>query len=124
MIVKLNFKKIGEGKPLLILHGLFGQLDNWTTFGKKISEQGFAAYLIDLRNHGHSPHSEEFNFNVMAADIVELITDEQLKDVTILGHSLGGKTAMTVALKNPHLISKLIVVDIATKYYPVHHTEI
>lgn len=122
--MKLNFKKIGEGKPLLILHGLFGQLDNWMTMGKKISEQGFTVYLVDLRNHGHSPHSEEFTLNSMAADVFELIKDEHLSDVALLGHSLGGKTAMTVVLNNPALISKLIVVDIATKHYAVHHTEI
>ena len=122
--MKLNFKKIGEGNPLLILHGLFGQLDNWMTFGKKISEQGFAVYLVDLRNHGQLPHCEIFNYDVLAADVVGLINDEQLHDVAIMGHSLGGKTAMTVALKNPQLISKLIVVDLATKYYPVHNTEV
>ncbi|MEO8147904.1 MAG: alpha/beta fold hydrolase [Bacteroidia bacterium] len=122
--MKLNFKKIGEGKPLLILHGLFGQLDNWMTFGKKISEQGYAAYLVDLRNHGHSPHDENFNFQFLSDDVVELINDEQLKNVNLLGHSLGGKTAMTVALNNASLVSKLIVVDIAPKYYPVHHDEI
>lgn len=122
--MKLNFKKIGEGQPIIILHGLFGQLDNWMTFGKKIAEQNFTSYLTDLRNHGHSPHSNEFNYDALANDVIDLIRDEQLENVTILGHSLGGKVAMNIALKQGNLISKLVVVDIAPRFYPVHHREI
>ena len=122
--MQLNYKKIGEGKPLIILHGLFGQMDNWMTFAKKISISGLAVYLPDLRNHGHSPHSDVFNHKALADDVVELIKSNKLNDVILMGHSLGGKTVMLVALQHPELINTLVVVDIATKYYPVHHTEI
>jgi pimeloyl-ACP methyl ester carboxylesterase len=122
--MQLNYKKIGEGQPLLIIHGLFGTLDNWMTMAKKIAEQHFAVYLIDLRNHGQSPHDAAFNYEVLAADVVSFITQHQLKDVLLMGHSLGGKTAMKVALQFPELIKKLIVVDIGVRYYAPHHTEI
>lgn len=121
--MKLNFKKFGEGEPLLILHGLFGSLDNWQTIGKKLAET-HAVYLIDLRNHGKSPHSENFSYTEMAADVAELIQEEKLEKVSLLGHSMGGKTAMTFAVEHPHLLDKLIVVDIAPKKYTPHHDEI
>lgn len=122
--MKLNFKKLGKGRPVIILHGLFGQLDNWMTFGKKISQQGYAVYLVDLRNHGQSPHSNEFNLEVLSQDITELIGNLSLSNTVLMGHSLGGKTAMHSALKQPGLLSRLIVIDIGIKYYPVHHSEI
>ena len=98
--MKLNFKKIGEGKPLLILHGLFGSSDNWGTLGKKFSENNMV-YLIDLRNHGRSPHSKEMNYDLMADDLLELIEDENIKSPIILGHSMGGKVALLFAEKYP-----------------------
>lgn len=121
--MKLNFKKFGEGEPLFILHGLFGSLDNWQTLGKILSDT-YSVYLIDLRNHGKSPHSNSFSYLEMAADLVELIEDERLDKVSLIGHSMGGKTAMTFATEYPHLLEKLIVVDIAPKKYPPHHNEI
>jgi esterase len=121
--MKLNFKTFGEGKPLLVLHGLFGSLDNWQTIGKKLAEN-HTVYLVDLRNHGKSPHSDTFSYEEMAADIAELIKDERLIKVSIIGHSMGGKTAMTFAVEFPHLLDKLIIVDIAPKKYKPHHDEI
>lgn len=125
--MKLFYRKIGEGQPLIILHGLFGQSDNWNSFGKQFAEQGFAVYLADMRNHGLSPHSDVWNYQAMSDDILELINDNHLtKDgkIILLGHSMGGKIAMLFAMQHPELIDKLIVVDVAPKQYPPHHQDV
>ena len=121
--MKLNFKTFGVGKPLLILHGLFGSLDNWQTLGKQLAET-HKVYLVDLRNHGKSPHSSKFSYEDMAKDVAELIQDEQLDKVSIIGHSMGGKTTMTFAVEFPQFAEKLVIVDIAPKKYAPHHDEI
>ncbi len=121
--MNLNFKKVGEGEPLVILHGLFGSLDNWLTFAKKLGEE-FEVYLVDARNHGQSPHSEDFNYEVMADDLYEFLMQHNIVDPIVLGHSMGGKTAMQFAMNYPSKLTKLIVADIAPKPYPVHHTAI
>ncbi|MFD1552434.1 alpha/beta hydrolase [Putridiphycobacter roseus] len=122
--MKLNYKKLGEaGPPLLILHGLFGSLDNWQTMGKKLAEN-FQVYLVDQRNHGHSPHSIEFNYDLMVEDLAELVNDLGLKDINLIGHSMGGKTAIGFAAEHEDLIRKLIVIDISHKQYPRHHDQI
>ncbi len=121
--MELNFKKVGDGEPLIILHGLFGSLDNWLTLAKKLG-QHFEVYLVDARNHGQSPHSEEFNYDVMADDLYEFLMQHNIIDPIILGHSMGGKTAMQFAMNYPTRLIKLIVADIAPKPYPVHHTSI
>ena len=121
--MKLNFKKIGEGKPLLILHGLFGSSDNWGSLGKKFAEYNLV-YLIDLRNHGRSPHSEKMSYDLMVDDLLELIQDENINSPIILGHSMGGKAALLFAEKYPNYLDKLIVADIGMKAYPMHHDEI
>lgn len=116
----LFYRKNGEGRPLIILHGLFGMSDNWMTLAKQFAENGFACYTVDLRNHGRSPHSDEFNFSVMAEDLSELMDDLTLSSASFLGHSLGGKTAMLFATMHPEKVEKLVVADIAPKYYPPH----
>ena len=121
--MQLNYRKYGSGEPLLILHGLFGSSDNWQTLGKKFSED-FQVYLIDLRNHGHSPHSIDFSYELMANDINELILSEKIEKVNLLGHSMGGKVAIRVAQLFPFHIEKLIVADIGVKKYPMHHEHI
>jgi esterase len=115
--MKLAFRKIGSGKPLFILHGLFGSSDNWQTLSKNFAEF-FTVYLIDARNHGHSPHSDEFSYALMSDDILELMIDEGLEKVMLLGHSMGGKTAMQFAISHPDKVEKMIVVDIGPKKYP------
>lgn len=115
--MKLFFRKLGEGKPLFILHGLFGLSDNWNTVGKILSES-FSVYLIDLRNHGSSPHSDEWNYSAMANDISELMAEENLDAINLMGHSLGGKVAMQFASMYPEKLEKLIIVDMAPKDYP------
>lgn len=118
--MNLHFRKIGEGQPLIILHGLFGSSDNWQTHAKKFAEN-FTVYLVDQRNHGHSPHHNEMNYDVMADDLLELIAAEGLRDVILLGHSMGGKTVMRFAQKNSFLVDRMIVVDMGIKQYRPHH---
>ncbi|MFC3879063.1 alpha/beta fold hydrolase [Algoriphagus namhaensis] len=121
--MKLNFKKVGSGPPLVILHGLFGSADNWFSIARELQES-FTLYLVDQRNHGDSPQSDEWNYQVMAEDLLELLDDEGLSSVYLMGHSMGGKTAMNFALEYPDRVAKLIVADIAPRYYPVHHQSI
>lgn len=122
--MKLHSTILGEGRPFLILHGFLGMSDNWKTLGKKFAENGFQVHLIDQRNHGKSPHSEEFSYELMAADVQEYCKAHQLEKIILLGHSMGGKTAMLTACQNEELIEKLIIVDIAPKYYAPHHQQI
>jgi pimeloyl-ACP methyl ester carboxylesterase len=119
--MKLHFNKYGEGKPMLIFHGLFGTGDNWTTHAKKWAEHGFCVYTIDQRNHGRSSHSDEMNYQLMRDDAIDLIAEENLRDIILLGHSMGGKTVMHVVQELEFLIEKLIVVDMGVKRYPRHH---
>jgi esterase len=119
--MNLFFRKYGSGNPLLILHGLFGLSDNWNTLAKQFSEHGLEVYTLDLRNHGLSPHSEDWDYSVMAADIAELIDELGLSDCILLGHSMGGMVAMQVALHFPQKIARLIVLDMAPKVYPPPH---
>ncbi len=121
--MKLHFRSFGQGEPLIILHGVFGSSDNWQTLGKEFSAK-YKVFLVDQRNHGSSPHSDEFDYNVMTDDILELMMNEGIDQAHLLGHSMGGKTAMTFAARYPERVKKLIVVDIAPKYYPPHHEKI
>nr|WP_315147485.1 alpha/beta fold hydrolase [uncultured Flavobacterium sp.] len=111
----------GKGKPLLILHGFLGMSDNWKTIGLQFAADGFQVHLLDMRNHGRSLHSELFNYEIMARDIYEYCKINNLQKVTILGHSMGGKTAMLFATTYPEMVEKLIVADIGPKFYPQHH---
>lgn len=121
--MKLNHKIFGEGQPLIIMHGLFGMLDNWKTLAKKWADN-YQVILVDMRNHGHSPRSDEFSYQLMLEDLDELIDDLFLDEINILGHSMGGKVAMKFAQKHPELANKIIVADIGPKKYPVHHQTI
>lgn len=115
---------LGEGKPVLILHGFLGMLDNWKTIGKQLVDDGFQAHLIDQRNHGNSFHADEFNYDVLAEDVYQYCLHHQLAAVAVIGHSMGGKAAMNLAMKHPKIVEKLIVVDIAPKVYPPHHADV
>ncbi len=117
----LHSNIIGEGKPFIILHGFLGMGDNWKTLAKQFSESNFEVHLVDQRNHGRSFHSEEFDYELMAEDLKQYCEANNLKDIILLGHSMGGKTAMLFATKYPELVSKLLVADISPRYYPVHH---
>ena len=121
--MRLNFKELGEGKPVIIVHGLFGSLDNWMTIGKSIADF-FHVYLIDMRNHGRSPHSKSWDYELMAKDLKGFINDHNIKDPAIIGHSMGGKIAMEYALSHEEHLNKMIVVDIGIKEYEPHHQHI
>ncbi len=105
---------------MIILHGLLGSSDNWHTLGKIFAEN-FSVYLVDQRNHGLSPHREEFNYEVLTEDLEEFIKDNKIEEPHLIGHSMGGKVAMNFAVKNPKIIDKLMVVDIVPKNYLVRH---
>lgn len=116
--MELNYKQYSEnGAPVLVLHGLFGSLSNWGWHCKKLAET-FAVYGVDLRNHGDSPHSDEHDYSVMAEDVRLLMQRLGLKSCYIVGHSMGGKVAMQLALSAPELVEKLVVIDIAPIAYP------
>lgn len=119
----LNFKALGQGQPLIILHGLFGMLDNWQTIAK-VLEANYSLYLIDQRNHGKSPHTAEHSYKLMAADLKEFMLQQGIPKSSILGHSMGGKTAMQFAFDFPEAIDKLIVVDMGIKRYSGGHDTI
>jgi esterase len=110
--MKLFFRKYGEGPPLIILHGLYGSSDNWVTIAKKLEER-FTIYLPDQRNHGQSPHSDIHDYDSMRDDIYELTGDLKLKKFFLAGHSMGGKTAISFALKWPELLNGLLIADIS-----------
>ena len=118
--MQLNFRKSGSGPPLVILHGLFGSLDNWFSIAKELVDH-YTLYLVDQRNHGDSPHGSEWNYGVMVEDLRELLDAEGLDSVYLMGHSMGGKTVMNFAVAYPERVRKLIVGDIAPRHYPIHH---
>ncbi len=119
--MELFYRKYGEGQhSLVILHGVFGSSDNWVTLGRRFAER-YSVYLVDQRNHGLSPRSDAFGYPEMVADLKELFDSLGLTSVILIGHSMGGKTAMQFALEHPGYLSKLMVVDIAPRNYPVHH---
>jgi len=119
----LHATVLGKGEPLLILHGYFGMSDNWKTLGTKFSNN-FEVHLIDQRNHGRSFHSSDFDYELLVEDLYHYITYNKLEKVNLLGHSMGGKVAMLFAVTYPEHVNKLIVVDIAPKYYEPHHQHI
>ena len=121
--MKLYSQKMGSGDPFIILHGLFGSSDNWLTIAKQLSDN-FTIHLIDARNHGKSPHTDQFGYDNMARDVREYMEDHNLKDVILMGHSMGGKTAMKIALEYPMRVRKLIVADIAPRKYAIVHNSI
>ncbi len=119
--MKLHSNIIGEGQAFVILHGFLGMSDNWKTLGKQFSEQGFQVHLVDQRNHGRSFHDNVFNYEVLVQDLKQYCDAHQLNNIVLLGHSMGGKTAMLFTAMFPEMVSKLIVADISPRFYPVHH---
>lgn len=121
--MKLFYKQFGSGKPLVILHGLFGFSDNWQSHAKKLADY-YQVTLVDLRNHGHSPWSEEFSYQLMVQDLDGLFNDLHIQAPILLGHSMGGKLAMHFDQTFPNRLEKLIVVDMGVKAYMPHHDHI
>ena len=123
--MRLHFKSYGSesSQVLIILHGLLGSSDNWHSFGQRFGVR-FHTFILDARNHGRSPHSDSFNYQVMAEDVVEFMKQQNITSAALLGHSMGGKTAALTALLYPELVAKLIVVDIAPRSYKTHHDQV
>mgnify|MGYP005711848147 FL=1 len=115
----LNYKTLGSGKPLVILHGLLGSLDNWVTVSKYLSKS-YKIYIIDLPNHGKSYHSQVFSYEDMSNDLDSFFNKNGLTDFSLLGHSMGGKLALKYTDMFEDKIDKLIIVDIANKSYGIN----
>ncbi len=121
--MKLNYKTFGSGEPLIILHGLFGSLDNWQSLAKKYAKY-FKVYIIDQRNHGKSQHSETFNYDLLAQDLLAFCKQHQILKTHLIGHSMGGKVVMKFAVQYSQFVNKLIVADIAPVRYKRGHDDI
>ena len=114
----------GQGIPFIILHGFLGMSDNWKSLGMQFGDLGFEMHLVDQRNHGKSFHDDKFNYEYLVEDLKYYCSVHDLKDIILLGHSMGGKTAMLLAATYPEIVSKLIIADIAPRFYPRHHQDI
>ena len=122
--MKLHSNRFGKGTPFVILHGFLGMGDNWKTVGKQIAERGYEVHLVDQRNHGRSPHADTFSYATLVEDLKQYYKDNKLSNSLLLGHSMGGKTAMQFSCLYPESVEKLVVADISPKYYPPHHQDI
>ena len=122
-VLPLHFKQLGRGEPLLLLHGLLGSADNWFGVAPKIAE-AFHVHALDLRNHGQSPHSAAMDYPLMAADVDHFFAEQKMDSACVIGHSMGGKVAMQLALNFPTRVKKLIVVDMAPRNYQRVHDKI
>lgn len=119
----LNYQQLGNGKDIILIHGLFGRLENLNMVAKALSEN-YRVTSVDVRNHGDSFHDSMMDYPTMAQDIVELMKHLTIDSAIILGHSMGGKIAMELALTSPERVEKLIIADIAPVEYPPHHNQI
>ncbi|WP_445955246.1 alpha/beta fold hydrolase [Yeosuana sp.] len=124
MLLHSNILGEKQGRQFVILHGFLGMGDNWKTLGKQFSEHSFEAHLIDQRNHGSSFWDDTFNYHVMVEDLKHYCDHFKISNIILLGHSMGGKTAMLFAAMYPELVSKLIIADISPRFYPLHHETI
>ncbi len=115
-MAKLNYKVFGKGNPLIIMHGLYGSSDNWVSIAREL-KNNYMVYLLDMRNHGLSPHSTEHNYALMTDDLFEFMNGKGIYSGIIMGHSMGGKVAMSFASLYPEKVEKLIVVDISPRSY-------
>ncbi len=120
----LYFKSYGAGPPLTILHGLLGAGGNWHTLSSRLFGTKYKTIVVDQRNHGRSPHHPVMDYPSMAEDLVALMARLEIERTHLLGHSMGGKTAMHMALTHPQSVDRLVVVDIAPKAYPPGHLQL
>ena len=121
--MKLHYRKLGSGRPLVVLHGVFGSSDNLFSVCRTIAETGYEVYILDARNHGKSERSEEFNYEAMARDLDDFLAEHQVRRPVILGHSMGGKTVLHYSQQYTNF-SGLVVVDITARGYAPHHDHI
>lgn len=122
--VDLYHQETGSGHPLLILHGLLGASGNWRTLSRNVFGERFRTITPDLRNHGRSPHTDEFSYEAMTADLIRLLDELDIGSTHVIGHSMGGKAAMHLALTNPDRVDRLVVADIAPRAYEPGHLHI
>jgi esterase len=121
--VDLHFETYGRGEPLIILHGLLGSLENWRSISARLAAH-FKVIAVDQRNHGRSSHNSAMDYLLMAEDVRDLMDAHKFSDAFVLGHSMGGKTAMQLALLHPAAVRRLVVVDIAPRVYAPRHEKI
>jgi esterase len=121
--MQLHFKESGQGRAVILLHGLFGSSDNWHHIALRLAES-FRVFALDQRNHGQSPHRADMNYSLMAADVNEFMASRGLETTMVIGHSMGGKTAMQFALQFPNRVEKLVVADMAPRAYAPAHDKI
>jgi esterase len=119
----LNYKQVGQGEHIVLIHGLFGSLENLNMVAKSLNSE-YCITSIDVRNHGNSFHQEGMDYQDLAQDVINLLNKLSIEQCHILGHSMGGKIAMKIALSFPERLKKLIVADIAPVKYPAHHLTI
>lgn len=120
----LNFKIYGQGQPVIILHGLFGTLDNWHSFAIMLENAGYMAILLDQRDHGRSEHTHDFNYEILAKDLFSFLEENWIYEGTIIGHSMGGKTCLKYIADYDPTNFKFVIVDIGIKKYKEGHLEI
>jgi pimeloyl-ACP methyl ester carboxylesterase len=121
--MKLYCRQMGSGNPVVIIHGIFGMSDNWLTIAKQLATTHHC-YILDMRNHGRSPHSHDLTYDDMVEDVYEFLTDFRLRTASFIGHSMGGMVAMKFAFEYSHRVEKLVIVDIAPRSYPPLHQNI
>ncbi len=121
--MKLFYRKQGKGRNVIILHGLFGSSDNWMSVAKMLANE-YTVWLIDQRNHGQSPHADEFSYEAMARDLNDFIEEHNIRDPYLIGHSMGGKTVIEFLISRHTMLPGAIIADIGPKFYPVHHQQI
>ena len=121
--MRLHFKTSGQGRAVILLHGLFGSADNWHHIALWLAEH-FHVYAVDQRNHGQSPHSDEMNYPLMAADVEKFFIARGIQSAFVIGHSMGGKTAMQFALQFPNRVERLVIADMAPRAYASAHEKI
>ncbi len=128
--MNLNYKEFGSGFPVIILHGLLGSLDNWQTIARRMADitsgsgRPLKFYIVDQRNHGKSPHTDDFNYKLLSNDLLEFFNQRHITRASIIGHSMGGKAAMQFALEHAEMVEKLIAVDITPSQADDHHSYI
>jgi pimeloyl-ACP methyl ester carboxylesterase len=121
--MQLHFKEFGQGRAVILLHGLFGSADNWHHIALRLAEH-FQVFALDQRNHGRSPHSDEMNYQLMASDVEKFFVTRGIDSAFVIGHSMGGKTAMQFALQFPDRVERLVVADMAPRAYAPAHEKI
>lgn len=123
MSVELNYRITGKGEPLILLHGLFGSLENLGGISRRLNDE-WQIHALDQRNHGSSPHTDTMDYPVMAADVEAYMDARGLEKASVLGHSMGGKVAMQLALQSPERVSRLVIADISPVAYKPKHDAI